>query len=189
VQDFARAAAVVLALGLAYLAGWAWYFDATPNLSWGSWAALLPLTLSALLIQTGTEELVFRGYLLQQLAARFTTPAVSMGLTAAGFAALHFDPAESTGANALVVGSSGLFGLMAADLTRVTGNIGAAWGFHFVNNLFALGFLATKGSITGLALYTTPYDVVQLADHPQVLLFDMGTTIISWAVLRRILRR
>ena len=36
-----------------------------------AWAAWLPLVLPALLVQTAAEEIAFRGYLMQGLAARF----------------------------------------------------------------------------------------------------------------------
>ncbi len=50
---------------------------------------------SACLIQTGAEELVFRGYLQQQLAARFASPLIWMVLPALIFGAVHYDPATA----------------------------------------------------------------------------------------------
>ncbi|MEZ5685612.1 MAG: CPBP family intramembrane glutamic endopeptidase [Paracoccaceae bacterium] len=47
----------------------------------------LPLVLPLLVLQIGAEELVFRGYLLQQLGARFHHPLIWMGLPSVLFGA------------------------------------------------------------------------------------------------------
>ena len=82
-----------------------------------------------------------------------------------------------------------LFGLFAADLTAATGSIGAAWGFHFVNNVVALAVLATDGTITGLALYLTPY----AADGEEIARFaivaDVAMLTVAWALCRAVVRR
>ncbi len=52
-----------------------------------SGSRLLPLTLAGLVVQTGAEELLFRGYLTQQLAARFEARAIWMGVPALAFGA------------------------------------------------------------------------------------------------------
>lgn len=188
-RDFVQAAVVVLVLAVPYLAVWSWFFDASANLPLASWLALLPVTLVLILVQTGTEELVFRAYILQQLAARFHSPLAWMVLPAAGFAALHFDGNQPATTNALVMGAAGIFGLAAADLTRITGSLGAAWGFHFANNLLAIAVLGLRGSITGLALYVTPYSGADIAAHPALAVLDIASTVVIWAVLRRTLRR
>ncbi len=188
-RDFAGAVAITLALAVAYLAAWGLAFDPVPNRPFASWLGWLPLLLVGLLIQTGTEELIFRGYLQQQLAARFRAPLIWMVLPSLGFAVLHFDPSQPAFVNAYAIAATALFGILAADLTRRTGNIGAAWGLHFVNNLLAVGILALDGSITGLALHVTPYDLAGIAEHPLLLLADMLATLVAWAVLCRLLGR
>ena len=188
-RPFALAAGSVLVLAAAYLALWLRVFDPVPNLGLGTWLKLLPLTLLCLLIQTAAEEILFRGYVLQQLAARFASPLVWMALPAALFGLIHYDPAAGGLINLLVMGSAAIFGLIAADLTALGGSIGAAWGFHFANNLMALGILALDGSISGLALWRTPYSTATIADHPGVMLADTALTILAWALLRRLLVR
>ncbi len=187
-RDFTTAATAVLALAVPYLAVWSWFFDADANLPLASWLTLLPATLALILVQTGTEELVFRAYLLQQLAVRFPSSLAWMALPATGFAALHFDSAQPAATNALAMGAAGIFGLAAADLTRITGSLGAAWGFHFANNLLAVAVLGLRGSITGLALYVTPYSGADIAAHPGLVALDIASTAVIWAVLRRTLR-
>ena len=48
--------------------------DLEANLPLARWLLLLPVSLTVVLIQTSAEEVFFRGYLQQQLAARFSSP-------------------------------------------------------------------------------------------------------------------
>lgn len=188
-RDFANAFLVIIALYSVMMVIWSFYFDAVPNLDFSLWVKLVPLTLIGLLIQTGAEELVFRGYLQQQLAARFRSPIVWMLIPSLIFGMLHYD-SSTAGANTwLIVGSTALFGLVAADLTRITGSLGAAWGFHFANNMFAVVFVAVKGTIPGLALYTTPYLATDPYYMPRLIAVDLLMIAVVWFVLRRLLIR
>ncbi len=117
------------------------------------WLALLLPALVALLIQTGAEELLYRGYIQSQLAARFSHPLVWMGLPSALFAAVHWDNGATPIESAQYTIWAFLFGLAAADLTARTGNLGAALGLHLANNAFAfLLFAEVEGPDSGLAL-------------------------------------
>ena len=159
-----------------------------PNLTPAVWARLLPLALAFVLIQTGAEELIFRGYLMQQLAARFQWRIVWLVLPALVFGALHYDPITA-GDNALIIaGSAAAFGLAAADLTARTGSLGAAWGLHFANNGAALLIVATKGTITGLALYVTPYAADDVELTGALVAADTAVLLAIWAILRWRLR-
>lgn len=188
-RDFLVAATVGgVVLGGSVL-GWSLYFDAKPNLELGTWLRLLPFALLGVLMQTGAEELLFRGYLQQQLAARFRSPILWLIFPSLLFGLVHYDP-TSAGDNVwLVVGAAGVFGLAAADLTAQTGSIGASWGLHFVNNTIALVFIATEGTLTGLALYLTPYAVDDTDGIAVLMAYDLALLILCWWVLRRILRR
>lgn len=188
-RDFVVATAVVGAFYAVTLGIWSMGFDAVPGLPPRIWLALLPLTLLGILLQTGAEELVFRGYLMQQLAARFRSPVIWMVLPAILFGLVHYAPAMS-GPNAwiLVLGAM-LFGLLAADLTAATGSIGAAWGFHFANNTLALAVIATDGTITGLALYLTPYAADAEGAARLALIADYAILIGAWGLCRMAVRR
>lgn len=152
-------------------------------LSWRLWLSFLPLALVAVLVQTGAEEILFRGYLQQQLAARFRSPLVWMLLPSVLFALAHYQP-DVMGGNAwLVVGAVGLFAVLAADLTAKTGSLGAAWGFHFANNVSAILVVSIDGPLSGLALYTLPIT----GDDPALasdLLLGMGLTLGTWLAIR-----
>lgn len=155
------------------------------NLSLGTWLGYLPLALPLLLIQTGSEELIFRGYLMQQLAARFKSVVVWMAVPAIIFGAAHYDPTLDPKLGLLIVCATGLFGLVAADLTRVTGNLGAAIGFHFVNNFFALFLVSIAGEMSGLSLYHAPFTMEDVETLIPLIVVDMVTVVITWALLRR----
>ncbi|MCA8882770.1 MAG: CPBP family intramembrane metalloprotease [Rhodobacteraceae bacterium] len=175
------AAAVYLpALGL-----WLVFFDSAPNLPAGLWLNLLPLSILAIAVQTLAEEMLFRGYLQVQLAARFRSPLIWFALPAALFGLLHYDPSRMGAAAPLVVVSALIFGLAAADLTTRTGSIGAAWGLHFVNNFAALALVPTTGTITGLGLRVTPYAAADLAAMPVLALADLAPLALTWWILRR----
>ncbi|MDJ1009145.1 MAG: type II CAAX endopeptidase family protein [Paracoccaceae bacterium] len=164
-------------------------FDGIPNLDPGLWAALLPLTVLGVLVQTGAEELAFRGYLQQQLAARFRSPVAWLVLPSALFAVVHWN-AEALGDNAwLPLAVAFLFGLFAADLTAKTGSIGAAWGIHFANNFNGIALVATQDTITGLSLYLTPYS----ASDPDLLGWSILPSLLllaaAWYLTRRLTAR
>ena len=104
-------------------------------------------------MQSAAEELAFRGFLMQSLAARFRSPVVWWLLPALLFGALHWNPAE-LGANAgLGVLASTVVGLALADVTARTGNLSAAIGLHFANNVMAMLVVALPSPVSGLALY------------------------------------
>jgi len=189
IRDFVLAASVV---GLLYLITsiiWAWRFDAVPNVTPALWLKLLPVALIGLLIQTGAEELLFRGYLQQQLAARFRSPLIWMFLPALLFGAAHYDPQTAGGNVWLMMAAAALFGLLAADLTAQTGSIGAAWGFHFANNFAALMILSLQGTLSGLALFTTPYGPDDISVLPALVLVDLAILALTWGLVRRLVRR
>lgn len=186
-RDFVTAVTVVGAVYAVAVLVWAWRYDSLPGLDLGTWLPLLPLAVAGLLIQTGAEEMLFRGYLVQQLAARFRSPLIWALLPGVVFGLLHFDPVTAGGNAWLAVGAATAFGLVATDLTVVTGSLGAAWGFHFANNALAVLLLATKGTITGLALRRTPYGVDAEDGSRWLILGDIGLLVVAWLILRRIL--
>jgi len=182
----AAAGAVTLLVCVApVLLLWMLAFDSQPNLPVGLWLALLPATLVMVGIQTLAEETLFRGYLVQQLAARFAHPAIWAILPAIAFAVLHFDPARLGGAAPAVLAVALLFALAATDLTVRYGNLGPAWGLHMANNTIAIAGIATGAPLSGLALRATPYDADALVHTPVLLVADMVPLLAAWWILRR----
>lgn len=148
-----------------------------------------PLGLLGLLVQTGTEELVFRGYLQSQLAARFRSPLIWIGLPSILFGLTHFNPA-SYGPNAWpVVVWATVFGVLAADLTARTGSLGAAMGLHFATNFRAMFLIGAAGNLDGLALFAVAVDLRDPALMGSLLSVDLLALVVSWLLARVVLRK
>ena len=158
------------------------------SLTISAWLPLLPLTLVGLAIQTGTEEIVFRGYLQSQLAARFRHPALWMGLPAALFGMLHDQPGMMGDAAWLVVIWAMLFGLAAADLTARSGTLGPAIALHLVNNFSAIALVAPAGYFDGLALATYPFGPNDTAQLLKWMPMDLMILLCSYLAARLALR-
>ena len=157
-----------------------------PNLDLSVWLMWLPLALFAVALQTGAEELLFRGYLQSQLAARFRSPLLWLVFPSILFGFAHFGPGLPLSAALTYVAFAALFGLMAGDLTARTGSIGAAWGMHFANNTLAILVVAVQGSLTGLGLYRSGDIVTALSLCPLVIL-DLMALALVWLLIRRML--
>ena len=187
VRDFARAVAAVLAVYAVMLLLWASVYDSAPGLDPAIWALYAAPALAVLLVQTGAEEVMFRGYLQGQLAARFRSPLAWALLPSLAFGAIHFDPSLPA-ANAVVnCGAAAVFGFAAADLTVRTGALGAAWGLHFANNVFALMVLSYPDDLSGLALRVTPYGAAAPIPPLDVAL-QMAALLAAWALVARAVR-
>lgn len=159
------------------------------NLSFVLWAVLMPLSLLAVFVQISAEEIFFRGYLQQQLGARFRSPWVWMVLPSALFAFGHYQPIEA-GQNAVMITVwAGLFGLLMADLTARSGTIGPAIAVHLVNNVTALLITSLPDSLGGLALFHTPFGMEDAAALRAWLPVDFAMMIVMWLAARVALRR
>ncbi|MDA8740146.1 CPBP family intramembrane metalloprotease [Rhodobacteraceae bacterium] len=123
---------------------------------WALW--LLPMLL-LLFVQIGAEELLFRGYLLQMIRARGGGFWLSITLPSLAFGLLHYSPA-TYGQNAfLVVAATTALGILLCKVTLRTGNLGAALGIHFANNLTVMFLLGIDGNMNGMALFSTKADL------------------------------
>lgn len=162
----------------------------------GLWLALLGPSLLALLVQTGAEELFYRGYIQQQIAARFDTPLAWMLVPNVMFALAHWTPGDfSTPALQYLLWAF-CFGLAASDLTARTGALGAAVGFHLANNAFAfLVFAETQAPDSGLALYLFPQGALsgKLIEAAPFLsgafAAELGGVALMWLAARVAIRR
>ena len=106
-----------------------------------------------LLVQTSAEEVFFRGYLTQSLAARFRSPWIWAVIPVLVFASLHFKPDVAPALNfAMLAAIAGMaFGF--TWLVTKTGNLGAAMGAHFANNLVAILFVSHDAAFSSAAFF------------------------------------
>ncbi len=148
------------------------------------WLVLLPIGALVVLLQTSAEEIFFRGYIQSQMAARFQSPIIWMGIPAIIFAIGHY-AAVMYGDNAAMVAVwAGLFGLLAADLTARTGSLGPAMGLHFMNNALVILFVSMDGPMSGLSLYVLPFSAQDAEEVAKVMPLDFVALGVSWLAAR-----
>lgn len=182
-------ALIGLGIVLAVLPPWDLGGDLRRNMGYGRWFLLLPLSLGAVLIQVSAEEVFFRGYLQQQLAARFRHPLIWMVLPSAFFGTLHYDYATA-GANALIIAVwATIFGMLMADLTARAGSLGPAIAVHFCNNVSAIVFISLPDNLSGLALYLAPFSMADTQAMRAWLPVDFALIFVTWLAARLALRR
>lgn len=123
------------------------------SISLSTWLlALLPIAFLGF-VQTSSEELLFRGYLLRGIAYRFRSPLVWALLPTLVFTALHWNTAASLAMNIGVLVSIGTFAAMLVLLVYLTGNLGAAMGAHLGNNLTGFLLISHDSSLNSFALF------------------------------------
>lgn len=189
-RQFGAVVAVLIGLGIAIIVLPPWGFADPVNagLSPLTWIVLLPLGLVAVLIQTSAEEVLFRGYIQQQLAARFRSPLVWMAAPALLFGLLHYRP--DAGANGgLIMLWAAAFALAAADLTARAGNLGPAIALHFMSNTSALLILSAEGTLSGMALFRLQIDMADPVALRPYLMIDATMILVGWLAARLAIRR
>lgn len=145
----------------------------------------------AIFFQASAEELLFRGYLLQQLAVRFRSPWAWAVAPSALFGFMHFDASEPAADAAAYVFAATLFGLTAAYATWRTGGLGVAIGMHVAINLTALlGIDAFRDDLGALAMYemARPTAAETVASEIALAVFIVAALEIPWSPLKRGLR-
>ncbi len=125
------------------------------DLALATWAmAFAPLAVMVFL-QASAEELIFRGYILQQLAARWRNPLIWGALPAFLFGLGALFQRFRTGDRLALCGGDPAVrtGSLAAALVWRTGSLAAAMGLHTGMNLFALSGVGMEGIIEGTQLF------------------------------------
>lgn len=156
-----------------------------PISTWLMWS--IP-AVALLFLQTTAEELFFRGYLLQQLAARFKSRWIWWVIPALIFGSLHYNP-TIFGDNAwYVVATTVLMGLILADITTRFGSLSAAMGLHFANNLIVMMFLNSAGQLSGISLFLYETNL-RSPDFRTAILFSIGSMLLGYGIFLMIMRR
>jgi membrane protease YdiL (CAAX protease family) len=138
------------------------------------WFVLLLTAPLLTLIQAGTEELFFRGYLLQGLGLLTRRPWVLILLSSVVFAVPHFfNPEMATNAWILAVNYLAV-GMFLTLITLKDGRLELATGMHVANNLFIV--LAVNYQDSALA---SPALVQASALHPE---YSLMSTLIAFVV-------
>lgn len=188
-RNFIRVGLPLFGLSLVFMPLTLQSDSVSQNLTLAQQRPWLPAALLGLLIQTATEELIFRGYLQQQLAARFAARWVWLGVPTLLFGLAHYAPGPSGVVTVMTMLWAACFGLAAADLTARTGNLGAAIALHFTNNVSAILLVGLAGNLGGLTLYQITVPPGDMTSMYLYLAMDGVSLLVSWLLARLILRR
>ncbi len=163
------------------------YFSQQLDLSvWIIW--LIPAT-GLILLQVTAEELIFRGYLLQQFSVIFRSKWVWWLGPSLLFGLLHYNPIIY-GANAwLVVLSAFIFGLILADITIRTGNLTIAIAIHFANNFYNILLFGKAGVLSNLSLFLSPNDLQNIDATRVHFLTSIGMTLVAYLIYLLVIRQ
>jgi len=153
------------------------------NLPLADWTIIMVPALFLIFVQSGAEELLFRGYMQQQLAARTGSTLIAIVLPSIIFGLGHYNPVF--GENIwLVVGILTISGLIAADATRRTGNLSFAMGLHFANNVLAILLISVEEpDFPSVSLWVDPTPLTDIAATRIGLLFSVAVMIFIYLTI------
>ena len=122
------------------------------NFDAGRFAIYALVSIIFLPMQSGTEEIVFRGYLNQGFAHILKNKWIAFVITSVLFAAMHLSNPEALkgaedGILLLTMSSYFLFGFIACLMVWMDDGLESAIGFHAANNTFAAIFVNYEGSV------------------------------------------
>jgi uncharacterized protein len=157
--DLLKGLAIAAAFALASVpAGMAVADPVATTMPAGEWLAYALALLALVFVQATAEELMFRGYLLQQLALRSRSPLVWAVIPSALFGALHWANAPTRELAVYYVGATFIIGLALSALVWKTGSLWASIGLHVGFNTVGLTIIGTDGLLSGTQLFLFPED-------------------------------
>ena len=168
------------AIAAGYLAvsmGWSFVSGNAPrrsDLALETWVmALAPIGL-VVLLQAASEELVFRGYVPQQLAARFGSPIVWGFIPSVLFGLMHAANSPGNQTYALYyVAIATIMGMVMLAMVWRTGSLAAAIGFHFINNIGALTLAGADQGPSSIALFVWSPDQLTASASTELLIIGL----------------
>jgi membrane protease YdiL (CAAX protease family) len=138
----------------------------------GPFFTLVFVALIFIPIQTATEELIFRGYLMQGLALLFKNGIIPLIITSILFGLMHASNPEAKAHGLMIMMPYYIFfGAFLAVLTLLDEGSELALGIHCANNLFSSLLVTSKNSVlqTDAIFYTA-------VENP-------GSEFIVWTIL------
>ena len=139
------------------------------NFDAGRFVIYALVSLIFLPMQSGTEEIVFRGYLNQGFTHILKNKWIAFIITSVLFACLHLSNPEALkgaedGILLLTMSSYFLFGFIACLMVWMDDGLESAIGFHAANNTFAAIFVNYEGSVlpTPSLFMATPNTVIDI---------------------------
>jgi membrane protease YdiL (CAAX protease family) len=151
-----------------------------------TWLMMLAPIAIVVFAQAASEELMFRGYLPQQLAARFRHPIAWGLLTSVLFGFMHSANAPGSQVYTIYyIAIATVMGLVMTAMVWRTGSIAAAIGFHFSNNIGALTVAGGDTGPSSLALFVWTQDQLMAGASAELLLIGvlLAFVLSPWAPL------
>jgi uncharacterized protein len=174
---------LAVSLGLSVLSGNA---PERSDLEIGTWLMALGPIAVVVFTQAASEELMFRGYLPQQLAAHFGHPLVWGLIPSVLFGFMHAANAPGSATYTIYyIAIATVMGLVMMATVWRTGSLAAAMGFHFVNNIGALTVSGADSGPASLALFVSTPDELMRGASVELLLVGMLLAFVlsPWAPL------
>lgn len=125
---------------------------------------LLLISLVLVPIQTGFEEIFFRGFLLQLFGKATQKGIYLIAINGILFGALHLMNPEIDKLGPFAIGYYVISGFFAAFITVMDDGLELSWGFHLANNLF------------GIIIVTNQWQVIQT----DALFMDVSKPELGW---------
>ena len=152
--------------------------DYVLQLDWGKFIVLTILSLSMIPLQTTSEELLFRGYLAQGIAAGTKSRWLAILMPGLLFGLIHIgNPEVKEFGFWLTMPQYVFFGLLFGLVSVLDDGIELAMGMHAANNIFLSIFLTHSAS----ALQTNALFEVQTIDPAKDLIGLVATGLIALA--------
>lgn len=139
----------------------------------GQWLAMLPIFLVLTPLQTSTEELFYRGYLMQGLSLLTRRPIILIFATSLAFAIPHFGNPEMQRGFVLGALTYLLWGMFFAAISLKDNGLELALGAHAANNLFSDLFINTPDSVLPTPAIWTYVQPVHAGESLMGLLFHV----------------
>lgn len=117
--------------------------------------------------QTGCEELIFRGYLMQGFALCTKSKVWALVITSVMFGLMHCANNEVIQYGFFkTIPLYILIGLQMGFFAILSDGIEFSWGMHFINNFIAFTIISTEGgTLSGNALFMTKREAVSVTDY------------------------
>jgi uncharacterized protein len=163
------------------------YQQAFQKIDWSAWLGFLPFALLTIPVQTSTEELFFRGYLVQGLGLLTRNSLVLYIVGGLFFAIPHFPNPEMARGGVWMALTYFLMGVFGVLITLRDNRLELALGQHAANNLYIVLISNSEDSVL-----KTPALVVSPPPDPQLgfwlLLLLMAIAYMLYFVVPRLVR-
>ncbi|GET32120.1 abortive infection protein [Prolixibacter bellariivorans] len=186
---FALLSAYSLVAHLTGIETFQWNFN--PN----GFIGLILVAIVIIPLQTGFEEVLFRGYLMQGFARLTLTRWVPLIVTTLIFGSLHFANPEVKEYGAWMVMPQYLwFGLFFGICTIMDNGLELAWGAHTINNIFGTLFVTQEASaiptkaLFSITKYSPSFDILALVAISAVFIW-LAAKRYQWAKFSLLFKR